>query len=58
MNVGLFAAESAMAVDLSSLDVGHVHGPEEISLREDELVVVCLVRDGQPWIGSFLEHNI
>jgi hypothetical protein len=56
MNVGLFAAESAMAVDLSGLDVGHVHGPEEISLREDELVVVCLVRDGQPWIGSFIEH--
>jgi Glycosyl transferase family 2 len=45
-----------MAVDLSGLDVSHVHGPEEISLGEDELVVVSLVRDGQPWIGPFIEH--
>jgi hypothetical protein len=52
----LFAAESAMTVDLSGLDVRHVHGPEEVSLRDDEFVVVCLVRDGQPWIGPFIQH--
>ena len=45
-----------MAVDLSGLDVRHVHGLEEVSLREDELIVVCLVRDGQPWIGPYIEH--
>src|SRR5215212_906985 len=45
-----------MVVDLSSLDVKHVHGPEEIPLGEDELVVVCLVRDGRPWLESFMEH--
>lgn len=34
----------------------HVHGPEEIETGEDELVVVCLLRDGRPWIKSFIEH--
>jgi hypothetical protein len=45
-----------MAVGLSGLDVKHVHGREEVPLREDELIVVCLVRDGQPWIEAFIEH--
>jgi hypothetical protein len=34
----------------------HVHGPAEIEPGEDELVVVCLVRDGRPWVRSFVEH--
>jgi Glycosyl transferase family 2 len=45
-----------MADGLSSLGVEHVHGPEVVPLREDELVVVCLVRDGQPWIEPFVAH--
>jgi hypothetical protein len=45
-----------MAVSLPDPDMKHLHGPEEISLREDELVVVCLVRDGRPWLESFMEH--
>jgi len=45
-----------MAVSFSGLDVEHVHGPAEVPLREDELIVVCLVRDGQPWIVQFMEH--
>jgi len=45
-----------MAVSLSGPDVEHVHGPAEVPLREDELVVVCLVRDGQPWIEQFMDH--
>ena len=45
-----------MAVGLSSLDVEHVHGREEIPYRIDELVVVCLVRDAVPWVGAFVEH--
>ena len=45
-----------MAVSLSGLDVERVHGPEEVPLREDELVVVCLVRDGQPWMEGFMDH--
>jgi Glycosyl transferase family 2 len=34
----------------------HLHGPEEIPYGEDELVVVCLVRDGRPYVKSFVEH--
>ena len=45
-----------MVADLSGLDVEHVHGPEVVPYREDELIVVCLVRDGQPWIEAFVEH--
>ena len=45
-----------MAVGLSGLDVKHVHGPEEVPYGEDELIIVSLVRDGRPWIESFIEH--
>lgn len=45
-----------MAAGLSGLDVEHVLGREEFSYRGDELVVVCLVRDGLSWIGPFIEH--
>lgn len=34
----------------------HLHGPEEIEYGTDELVVLCLVRDGQPYMRSFIEH--
>jgi hypothetical protein len=37
-------------------NVQHLHGPEEVSYGEDELMVVCLVRDGRPYIKSFVEH--
>jgi Glycosyl transferase family 2 len=36
--------------------VEHVHGPEEVSYGMDELVVLCLVRDGRPYVRSFVEH--
>src|SRR3712207_2152206 len=36
--------------------IEHLHGPEEVSYGEDELVVVCLVRDGRPYLKSFVEH--
>ena len=36
--------------------VEHLHGPEEIYYAEDELVVLCLVRDGRPYVKSFVEH--
>src|SRR3712207_5935632 len=37
-------------------NVEHLHGPEEIEYGEEELIVVCLVRDGRPYIRSFVEH--
>jgi hypothetical protein len=33
-----------------------LHGPEEITYGPNELVVVCLVRDGRPYVRSFVEH--
>ncbi|MBA3473383.1 MAG: glycosyltransferase family 2 protein [Rubrobacter sp.] len=36
--------------------IRHVHGPEEVMYGLDELVVVCLVRDGRPYLKSFVEH--
>jgi glycosyl transferase family 2 len=36
--------------------VEHLFGPKEVAYEADELVVVCLVRDGKPYVKSFLEH--
>src|SRR5215218_7170551 len=36
--------------------IEHLHGPQEVDYEPDELVVVCLVRDGQPYVNSFVEH--
>jgi Glycosyl transferase family 2 len=40
------------------LSVRHLYGPKEIAYAPDELVVVCLVRDGRPYIRSFIEHHL
>ncbi len=37
-------------------NVEHVHGPEEVTYTTDELVVLCLVRNGRPYVRSFVEH--
>src|SRR5919107_5428985 len=37
-------------------NIEHVHGPEEVDYGPDELVVVCNVRDGRPYVRSFVEH--
>src|SRR5215210_6619878 len=37
-------------------NVEHVHGPEEVAIEPDELVVLCVVRDGRPYVRSFIEH--
>ncbi len=36
--------------------IRHVHGPEEVAYGMDELIVLCLVRDGRPYVRSFVEH--
>lgn len=41
---------------LPDRSVTHIHGPEEISWGPEELVVLCLVRDGRPYMKSFIEH--
>jgi hypothetical protein len=60
------AAEEVAPDDTTGLDrdpqlivhptVEHVHGPEEIAYGMDELIVLCLVRDGRPYVRSFVEH--
>jgi len=40
----------------SAFNIVHLHGLEEVSYKEDELVVVCLVRNGRPYVRSFVEH--
>src|SRR5215213_4154905 len=37
--------------------VEHLYGPEEIPFDDDELVLVCLLRDGRPYVNSFVEHH-
>ncbi|AHY46454.1 Glycosyl transferase family 2 [Rubrobacter radiotolerans] len=39
-------------------DVRHLHGPEEVSYGPDELVLVCLARDGEPWVRQFIERHL
>jgi hypothetical protein len=36
--------------------VTHMHGPEEVAYDTGELIVQCLVRDGRPYLRSFVEH--
>jgi hypothetical protein len=38
-------------------NVEHVHGPEEMPYAKDELVLLCLGRDGRQYVKSFVEHH-
>lgn len=38
-------------------DIEHLHGPEEVLYGPNELVLICLVRDGEPWVRDFMEHH-
>ena len=40
------------------LSVRHLHGPERVAYASDELVVVCIVRNGRPYIRSFIDHHL
>src|SRR3712207_452200 len=40
------------------LSVEHLHGPKEVPYGEDELVVVCLLRDGRQYVKSYVEHYL
>src|SRR5215210_5061242 len=37
--------------------IEHLYGPEEVPYEEDELVLVCLMRNGRPYVKSFVEHH-
>lgn len=38
--------------------VRHVCGPELVHSGRDELVALCLVRDGQEYVKTFIEHHL
>jgi len=38
--------------------IEHLHGPEEVAYEPEELIVVCLVRDGRPYVKAFVEHYL
>jgi glycosyltransferase involved in cell wall biosynthesis len=40
------------------LSVKHLHGPGRIAYAPDELVVVCIVRNGRSYIESFIDHYL
>jgi len=40
------------------LSVKHLHGPKKIAYGPDELVVVCIVRNGRPYIKAFIDHHL
>ena len=36
----------------------HLHGPERVDYEIDELVVLCLVRNGRPYVKAFVDHYL
>ena len=35
-----------------------LHGPEEVDYELDELAVLCLVRNGRPYVKTFVDHYL
>jgi hypothetical protein len=38
-------------------DLEHLHGPEDVACGPEDLVVLCLARDGRPYVRTFLDHH-
>lgn len=38
--------------------VYHVAGPESVDYGEDEVLAICVVRNGEAYVRSFLEHHL
>ena len=38
--------------------IRHVHGPSDVDCGPDELVVLSIGRDAEPWISSFVDHHL
>lgn len=35
-----------------------IHGPAEVPAGDEDAIVLCLVRDGELWIDSFIRHHL
>jgi cell division protein FtsB len=55
--VGWSGSRSRTTKELES-QIRHVHGPQQVLYEPHELIVVCLVRDGRPYVRSFVEHYL
>ena len=49
-------ADGKTETQLLRRSIEHLHGPEDVSYGQAELVVVCIVRDGRPYLKAFLKH--
>lgn len=38
--------------------IRHVYGPDRLKPASDEVVVLCLVRNGAPWLHTFVSHHL
>lgn len=38
--------------------IRHVHGPVDVEAAEQDMVVICLLRNGELWVRSFIEHHL
>jgi len=50
--------ESRIRPVILRLRLRHVHGPQKIPYARNELIVLCVVRDGALHVKSFLEHHL
>jgi hypothetical protein len=48
--------EQRLFVRLMPALVRHVHGPAEIRYGREELIVLCVVRNGELYVRSFVDH--
>src|SRR5215212_368671 len=46
-----------MIEEIPPNSIEHLYGPEDVPYEEDELVLVCLMRNGRPYVNSFVEHH-
>ncbi|MDZ7949482.1 glycosyltransferase family 2 protein [Nostoc sp. DedQUE09] len=56
-NVATWPREKAMLLKLPFI-TQHIYGPQQVYYALDELIVLCLVRNGEYYIKSFIEHYL
>jgi glycosyltransferase involved in cell wall biosynthesis len=49
--------EQRVAPRLFGLRVRHVSGPERVEYGPDEVLAICIVRDGEAQLAEFLDHH-
>jgi hypothetical protein len=52
------AQEEVVRRKAAAGEIRLVHGPREVACGPEELVVLCLERDGALWIDAFIRHHL